>query len=62
MGRWLLAETLEFARYHGINHIRFEMEPGDEIARRVVAGLPVVERDTRLAGIDLHPHYDDGTV
>jgi GNAT superfamily N-acetyltransferase len=59
---WLVAEALEFARHHGINHIRVETGPGDAIAHRILRSLPVAERDTRVTEIDLHPHFDDGTA
>jgi len=60
VGSWLMGETLEMARYHGINHIRFETGTGDEIVRRILARLPLVKRASRLDEIDLHPHFDDG--
>jgi GNAT superfamily N-acetyltransferase len=57
---WLMGETLELARHHGINHIRFETGPEDGIVRRILAKLPVVERQARIEEINLHPHFDDG--
>jgi GNAT superfamily N-acetyltransferase len=57
VGRWLLEETLELARHHGMNHVVCDLIGGGEAARRTFAAAGLTPRQVDSYGIELHPLY-----
>jgi GNAT superfamily N-acetyltransferase len=59
VGAWLLDQTLELARYHGLNHLACDLAEDGEAARRLLAAAGFEARPLTSYRIDLDPLYDD---
>lgn len=59
VGRWLLAETLELARHHGMNHVVCAPTECGEGAHRILTTAGFSARQVTSYEIDLPPLYDD---
>ena len=59
LGAWLLEQTLELARYHGLNHLACDLVEGGEAARRLLTAAGFEARPQTSYRIDLDPLYDD---
>ena len=60
IGRWLLAESLEFARYFGLNHVVSGCPSEEGPLPRLLAWAGFEPRQESLFELDLPPLYDEG--
>jgi len=59
VGKWLLGEALEFARYYGLNHVVFEARPEDAQVASLLAAAGLRSHPVSHYRIDLPPLYDE---
>jgi ribosomal protein S18 acetylase RimI-like enzyme len=59
IGKWLLAEALEFARYYGLNHVVFDARPEDARVASLLASAGLRSHPMSHYRIDLPPLYDE---
>jgi ribosomal protein S18 acetylase RimI-like enzyme len=60
IGKWLLAESLEFARYYGLNHVVCDTRADDTALAALLAGAGLRAQPVNRYRIDLPPLYDEG--
>lgn len=60
VGRWLLGESLELARYFGLNHVFFASPDESGPWAGLLAWAGFQNRAERLFEVDLPPLYDEG--
>jgi ribosomal protein S18 acetylase RimI-like enzyme len=59
IGKWLLGEGLEFARYYGLNHVVFDARPEDARVASILAAAGLRSHPIGHYRIDLPPLYDE---
>jgi len=59
VGKWLLGEALEFARYYGLNHVVFDARPEDARVSSLLASAGLRSHPIHHYRIDLKPLYDE---
>jgi ribosomal protein S18 acetylase RimI-like enzyme len=59
IGKWLLAESLEFARYYGLNHVVFDARPEDARVASLLAAAGLRAHPVSHYRIDLRPLFDE---
>lgn len=59
VGKWLLGEALEFARYYGLNHVVFDARPEDARVASILSAAGLRAHPIGHYRIDLRPLYDE---
>jgi len=59
VGKWLLGEAIEFARYYGLNHVVFDARPEDARVASLLASAGLRSHPISHYRIDLRPLYDE---
>jgi ribosomal protein S18 acetylase RimI-like enzyme len=59
IGKWLLGESLEFARYYGLNHVVFDARPEDARVASLLSAAGLRSHPVSHYRIDLRPLYDE---